>query len=176
MRLLILTGASGSGKTAIAKAVEAIDPPVARVRHFDSVGVPSAEEMISLCGSIENWQRAMTHEWLKRLCTESASEGQPILFEGQMRLQFIFEALQANRIIDACVLLVDCDDEVRSHRLAMNRRQADLATPTMMQWARYLREEAKQRGVKILDTSGAERTASVAKVLEELSAQRHLGT
>jgi dephospho-CoA kinase len=47
MPLIIMTGASGSGKTAIANAIE-VDHPSITVFRFDSIGVPSAEVMASL--------------------------------------------------------------------------------------------------------------------------------
>ena len=46
MSLVILTGASGAGKTAIASVVATRYPDIA-VIGFDSIGVPSAERMIA---------------------------------------------------------------------------------------------------------------------------------
>jgi hypothetical protein len=48
---------------------------------------------------------------------------------------------------------VDCDDETRSKRLAIDRKQPELADENMMNWARYLRGEAKDRGCEIMNTS-----------------------
>jgi hypothetical protein len=50
-RLIVLTGASGSGKTAIAKAIEKGPPKIADVFFFDRIGVPTSDEMISEWGS-----------------------------------------------------------------------------------------------------------------------------
>ncbi len=61
MRLIVLTGASGSGKTAIAKAIGATQSDRVEVLHFDSIGVPSAEESLAW-GPVGAWQRAMTLE------------------------------------------------------------------------------------------------------------------
>ena len=52
MRLIILTGASGSGKTAIAKAIRIERPDLAEVLHFDSIGVPSPEAMKELAAKM----------------------------------------------------------------------------------------------------------------------------
>jgi ATP-dependent Clp protease ATP-binding subunit ClpA len=60
MRQVVLTGASGSGKTAIAEAIRIGHPDLAEVLHFDSIGVPSLEVMVAGWGSGEAWQRAMT--------------------------------------------------------------------------------------------------------------------
>jgi hypothetical protein len=59
MRLVILTGASGSGKTAIAETIRLTRPDLAEVLHFDSIGVPSPEERRAW-GPDGAWQRAMT--------------------------------------------------------------------------------------------------------------------
>jgi predicted ATPase len=47
MTLIVLTGASGSGKTAIAEAIETRRPGFANVFRFDQIGVPSPEVMAS---------------------------------------------------------------------------------------------------------------------------------
>jgi hypothetical protein len=70
-----------------------------------------------------------------------------------MRVAFIHEAAKAAKISDYTVILVDCDDLTRGHRLVTERRQADLASDEMLNWARYLREEAQRNGDKILNTS-----------------------
>ena len=66
-RLVVLVGASGAGKTTIAKAIESHRPRVAQVFFFDHVGVPTPEEMIAGWGSGEAWQREKTLEWMTRL-------------------------------------------------------------------------------------------------------------
>jgi predicted kinase len=62
MPLVIMTGASGSGKTTIAKAIEVYHPSIT-VFRFDNIGVPSAEVMASFGTDHQPggaWQRAMT--------------------------------------------------------------------------------------------------------------------
>jgi RNase adaptor protein for sRNA GlmZ degradation len=151
MKLIILTGASGSGKTTIAEAIEAKSAGQVDVLRFDSVGVPAAEEMIARWGSGEAWQRATTVDWMDRLSSLSP-RNRAVIFEGQMRLSFIREGLQAANI-DARVLLIDCDDETRKLRLGRDRQQPELASQTMMNWAAYLRREAREGGYQALDTS-----------------------
>jgi RNase adaptor protein for sRNA GlmZ degradation len=48
---------------------------------------------------------------------------------------------------------IDCNDEVRRRRLFKDRAQPELADAKMMDWAKYLREEAKASGTTVLDTS-----------------------
>jgi RNase adaptor protein for sRNA GlmZ degradation len=152
MRLIILTGASGSGKTAIADAIETRRPGLADVLRFDRTGVPSPEEMVKGWGSGEAWQRAMTLTWIARIAALRGSN-RPVLFEGQMRLAFVQEGLKSAGITDARLILVDCDDETRVHRLIAHRKQPELANPAMMNWAASLRREAQAGGYDVLNTS-----------------------
>jgi hypothetical protein len=113
------------------------------VIFFDSVGVPNQPG--------EAWQRAMTMAWMEKI-RPILSAGRSVLFEGQMRIAFIQEALATAQIPNARIILIDCDDATRQRRLRTDRSQPDLANPTMMNWARYLREEALATGSEILDT------------------------
>jgi len=152
MRLVVLTGASGSGKTAIADAVSIGCSGAVAVLHFDRIGVPSDSAMTAGWGSGEAWQRAMTREWMARIAA-LPNHSRPVLFEGQMRLAFVREALHAAGLAGAQVIVVDCDDETRTRRLMLERRQPELANPRMMSWARFLRREAQEAGHEVLDTS-----------------------
>lgn len=151
MRLMILTGASGSGKTAIAEAIRIGRPDLAEVLHFDSIGVPSVEARRAW-DPVGGWQRAMTLDWMKRIAA-MRDRVRPVLFEGQMRLAFIREGLLAADIAEALIILVDCDDATRARRLVTSRGQPELANPEMMNWAAYLRREAKEGGYDVLDTT-----------------------
>jgi len=151
MRLVILTGASGSGKTAIAEAIRTERPNLAEVLHFDSIGVPSPEERLAW-GPNGAWQRAMTLHWMDRIAAMRGGH-RPVLFEGQMRLAFVREGLLAAGLTEARVILVDCYDATRIRRLVTNRAQPELATPDMMIWAEFLRREAREAGCEVLETS-----------------------
>jgi shikimate kinase len=152
MGFIILTGASGSGKTAIAEAIASRYSENVDVYHFDRVGVPSPKEMIANYGSTEAWQLAKTHEWMVKIAANRRT-ARHILFEGQMRCSFVLEAAAAAGIAEFILILVDCDDATRARCLTLERRQPDLANPTMMSWARYLRNEAHQLHCTILDTT-----------------------
>ena len=165
MSLVVLIGASGSGKTTIARAIEAREARAVRVFGFDSIGVPPEAEMIRDFGSREAWQRARTIEWMARLASEAATGG-PILFEGQTRFAFLAKGAVAAGGVAYQPILIDCDDRTRMQRLAGERRQPELAHPDMMNWARYLRREARKLGHPILDTSTLSLEQSVEFVLE----------
>ncbi|NTJ64105.1 AAA family ATPase [Agrobacterium rhizogenes] len=167
MSLIILTGASGSGKTAIAEAIARDSAETLAVYHFDSIGVPSLEAMARDHGSPEAWQRDKTIEWLARLVPQ-AQKGRAVLFEGQMRPSFIVEAAVAASLDDYRIILIDCDDATRRHRLSVERGQPELADANMMNWAAYLRREAQAFGFEILDTSHLSLKQSVDGVLRHL--------
>lgn len=151
--LAVLTGASGSGKTTIAQALSVrADAKSWRICFFDSVGVPSSEQMILEYSSGEEWQRQTTKRWMHRIASEHLPE-EHILLEGQMRIAFIREALAESDIADCRILLVDCDDETRRERLCHDRNSPHLADETMMLWAAYLRREAIEGHHEVLDTS-----------------------
>lgn len=166
MALVIMTGASGSGKTAIAEAIE-VGTPSITVFCFDSVGVPSAEVRATFGDSHQPggaWQRAMTFRWIERIAPIIAAGGQ-VLFEGQMRIAFIRDALNASGIEKARILCVDCDDATRRERLTHYRLQPELASESMMGWASFLRQEALDAGCEILDTTDLGLAQSVGAVL-----------
>jgi adenylate kinase family enzyme len=152
VQLVVLIGASGSGKTTIAQAVEQRHADAVDVFYFDRAGVPSLAQMVAEHGSGEGWQRAKTIEWMTRLAPLAAS-GRGLLLDGQTRLSFLAEAAEAAGGPAYHPILVDCDDETRVSRLCLERRQPELASETMMSWARYLRREARRCGCEILQTS-----------------------
>ena len=165
MSLVVLIGASGAGKTTIARAIAARS--TAAVFFFDSIGVPPAEEMIRLYGSGEAWQRAKTLEWMRRLA-EEVKAGHSVLFEGQTRFSFLAEGAAAAGSLAYTPILVDCDDETRAARLRSERKQPELANEDMMKWARHLRDEAVAGGHPILDTSRLALSDCVSWVSEQL--------
>jgi energy-coupling factor transporter ATP-binding protein EcfA2 len=168
MSLVILIGASGSGKTTIARAIEHRYAAQVEVFYFDRIGVPAVEEMIAEHGSGEEWQRAKTLDWMVKLA-QFAGSGRRLLFEGQTRFSFLQEGASAAGGLAYIPILVDCDDETRSKRLTIERKQPELADENMMNWARYLRSEAKERGYEILNTSLLSLDQGVSYVMGRLN-------
>lgn len=169
--LVILTGASGSGKTTLARAIQQVSPARGRVLFFDSVGVPSTEAMRAFGNGHQPggaWQHATTIQWIERIAPMLRA-GTSVLFEGQMRIAFIHEAVALSGIKGAHIILVDCDDATRRARLHIHRNQPDLANADMMAWARYLRDEATQAGCEILDTGSVSFENCRARILKLLT-------
>lgn len=167
--LVVLTGASGSGKTAIAELIGAANPEIT-VFQFDTIGVPSAEVMATFGTDYQPggaWQRAMTFKWIERIALVLRS-GASVLFEGQMRIAFVQEALAVQQITHARVICVECSDESRTARLMHDRQQPDMADAGMMGWSRYLHLEAISAGYEILDTTTLPLVQSAQRVLLRL--------
>ena len=163
---VILTGASGSGKTTIALAVER-DYPEIVVFRFDTIGVPSAEVMASYGMGHQPggaWQRHETLRWLERIAPIVAA-GRAVLFEGQMRIAFIREGLAMHGILNARVVLVECDDATRTERLTRHREQPELANESMFGWSRYLHDEAVEAGLEVLDSGALSVVESVERIV-----------
>jgi hypothetical protein len=140
------------------------------VRFFDSIGIPSAEIMATYVGDYGpggGWQRAMTMEWMQRIAP-LLNSGKVVLFEGQMRIAFIEEAIAASGITNARIVLIDCSDSVRAARLTDDRQQPDLANENMMGWGRFLREEAIRGGYEILDTGSTPFSSSLDQLIAYL--------
>lgn len=150
-KIYFITGASGSGKTTIIKTIEKNKMLDVAFCYFDSVGVPTNEEMIEKYGSGENWQKAITSFWIKEIKEKYLDQKSAIL-DGQMRLSFITDACKENNLTNYEIILFDCTDEERSKRL-IARGHPELVNPDMMNWAKYLREEAKSLNAKIIDNT-----------------------
>lgn len=146
-RLLFAIGASGVGKTAAIRALAAQAIPGLSCHEFDSVGVPSVDDMVSRFGTGERWQEVTTHQWIDRLRADASPMA---ILEGQTRPSFIRPRLGHLR---AGIVLLDCEPQVRSQRLCTSREQPELDTAEMHSWAAYLRGQAEALGLPIIDTT-----------------------
>ncbi|HUK82765.1 MAG TPA: hypothetical protein VLZ12_09080 [Verrucomicrobiae bacterium] len=151
--ILVITGASGSGKTATVCALEARALPGIRCYYFDSVGVPSTEEMCRDFGSPEQWQALTTRRWIDRLAT--VADGTEVcVLDAQTRPSFVRTAAERARVAIARVVLLDATPAVRHARLTGPRRQPELCNPQMDCWAAYLRGQADALNLPVIDTTG----------------------
>jgi hypothetical protein len=161
--VLVVTGASGSGKTAAVQALDARGIPGIRCFFFDSIGVPTAEVMNRDYGGGEQWQAFATDEWLTRLGRLPA-EVRVAVLDGQTRPSFVFGAAARAAPRAVHVVLLDCASPVRVARLLGPRQQPDLATAQMDIWAVYLRDLADALHLDVIDTT----TANIAQTADRL--------
>lgn len=161
-QLLFVIGASGVGKTAAIEALSHRRLPDLTCYHFDSVGVPSAAEMVRGFGTPERWQEVTTHEWIARLHKEAHHLA---VLEGQTRPSFIRRARSESPV---GIVLLDCEPSVRSRRLRVGRQQPDLDTADMQHWAAYLRGQADALDLPIIDSTSLS-TEDVADQLYALA-------
>ena len=152
--IVVVTGASGVGKTTLVRALEAAGDPSIDCHYFDSIGVPSPEEMVREYGSGDAWQKAMTERWICRLHAETAP-GRVAVLDGQTRPTFVRDAFAAAGVARGGMVLVDCDPATRHRRLTGDRGQPELASERMDAWAAYLRGQADALGLPVIDNSGA---------------------
>ena len=147
--ILVVMGASGAGKTAAVRSLDARARPHVRCSYFDAIGVPSLDVMARQFGGPEGWQADATERWIARL-TESTERDVVHVLEGQTRPCFVVDAARG-RPASVTMVLLDCSPGVRQARLSQ-RGQPELATPRMEQWAAYLRGQAGALGLPVINT------------------------
>jgi hypothetical protein len=150
--VLVLTGASGAGKTTLVDAIQARGLAGVRCYHFDSIGVPSVGRMLAEFGSPQAWQVATTHRWIESLAATGDATHVAIL-EGQMRPDVVREAFASSGIVHGDVVVVDCAPEVRSARLQGSHGETERGVAQMNTWAAYLRGQADALRLPVLDTT-----------------------
>ena len=162
---IIMTGASGVGKTTIARTIRQSHPGIS-VFLDEELERPSEAFMESI-GPTEGpggpFQRGFALYSLPQLA-ELRENGKPLLLDCQCRIAFLEEAIAAARITDTRIVLVECDDPTRDARLH-GRGSPELAHAQMRNWSRYLHREAVEAGLAILDTGTQPLTESVAHIL-----------
>ncbi|MFT4311867.1 MAG: hypothetical protein ACMXYF_01425 [Candidatus Woesearchaeota archaeon] len=148
-----MTGASGTGKTSLVSELKnKFDSKDWEFLHFDSVGIPSTEDMIKKSGSIENWQKETTFLWIEKMLTEY-KDRKIIIFEGQVNLEFIKLGFSESNFSNYKIILIDCNEDVMAKRLSENRKQPELVNENMKNWLCFLRRQAKKVNAAVIETS-----------------------
>lgn len=163
--LIVATGASGAGKTATLKALEAEHLRGVVFCYFDAIGIPSPEDMKRKYGSGEEWQKQTTIDWVQRI-KRDYSDDKVVVLDGQVRQSFVDHACQRHGVANYRITLFDCDNSVRNERLDRQRGQPELINEQMQNWARYLRKQAIERREAIIDTTDLTIPAAVSLMRE----------
>ena len=166
--IVFLTGASGVGKTSIVKKLKQdFSNTKFEFHHFDSVGVPTEEER----NSIKNWQEKTTHNWIKKLIDHSDKE--VAILEGSSNIEFILGGFKKHNYSNFLVILIDCDEDIMINRLVHIRNQTELANEDMKNWLKYLRNQAIQLSIDILDTSKLDIDSTIKTLLAKIEKVRN---
>ena len=172
--ILVVTGASGSGKTTTVRELEARALPGIRCYYFDAAGVPAPEVLEREFGSPESWQAVTTHAWLERLAADPDGADVYVL-DGQTRPSFVRSAVERIGAALVRVVLLDCAAHTRHARLAGPRGQPELSNARMDCWATYLRGQAQALELPVIDTTDLEVDDAVDALIlhiEHLRAER----
>ncbi len=164
---VILTGASGAGKTSIAQSIEDLGTQIL-VYQGDRIGLPSDEIMAGYPHTDPDepggpLQRAFARYWLG-VIADDLNRGKSVLLDAGCRIAFLHEAMALHGISTAHIILVECADETRAVRLR-ERGHPELVNEQMCGWAHYLHEEAGELKCEVLETTSISLEASAAHVL-----------
>src|SRR6185295_16334134 len=143
--VLVLTGASGAGKTTLILKLNDLAIPGVKGINCDRVKLDERP------GSTDRQADILRH-WLSHLSQPKTGIELAVL-DTQIRPHRALEVLSEAAIDYARIVLVDCDPVKRNERLHMDRSQPELANPQMDCWAAYLRGQADALKLSIIDTS-----------------------
>ena len=164
--IVFITGASGVGKTTLLNNLKVKFS--ARVNweflKFDSIGIPSTEQMVKEHGSVEEWQRVKTYEWIDKMVNDFPDK-EVIIMDGQANLEFIKTGFTNQNFKNYQIVLVDCEQDIMVRRLVDERQQAWLASKDMKNWLKFLRKQAQDFGEPIIETS----SITPAQVVDEFT-------
>lgn len=145
--ILVLTGASGAGKTTLTLKLNELASPGVKGINCDRVKIQVDET-----ASSTDRQAEILRYWISHLSQPETGIELAVL-DTQIRPHRALEVLNEAAIAYAQVVLVDCDPVKRNERLHMDRGQPELANPQMDCWAAYLRGQADALKLSIIDTS-----------------------
>lgn len=162
---VIMTGASGVGKTTIARTIRLRYPGITVSLDEELKRPPNAfmESIGPTEGPGGPFQRGFALYSVPALSQEREHKG-PALLDCQCRIAFLKEALTRHHITNTHLVLVECDDATRETRLKV-RGSPELANEQMKNWSRYLHAEAVEAGLDILNTGVSSLNENVAKIL-----------
>ena len=141
--ILVLTGASGAGKTTlIEKLNERAIPGV--------VGINCDRVKLELPEGVSDGQAEVLRHWIAKLSNDP--DVQLAVLDTQIRPHAAQQLLDQTGVAFSQVVLVNCDHPVRNERLLNERKQPELANPQMDCWAAYLRGQADALGLAMIHT------------------------
>lgn len=155
--ILVLTGASGAGKTTLTLKLKELAIP-----GVEGINCDRVKEAHETEGSIDR-QAEILRYWISQLSQQETIIELAVL-DTQIRPHRALEVLNQSAVQHAQIVLVDCEPLKRNERLHMDRGQPELANPQMDCWAAYLRGQADALSLSIIDTSNNPIDKSVAEL------------
>jgi ABC-type arginine transport system ATPase subunit len=156
--ILVLTGASGAGKTTLTLKLNELAIPGVTGVNCDRVKVESDET-----ADPSDRQADILRYWISQVSQPETGIELAVL-DTQIRPHRALEVLDQAAIEYAQIVLVDCDPVKRNERLHMERGQPELANPQMDCWAAYLRGQADALQLSVIDTSNDPMDKSLAEL------------
>jgi type II secretory pathway predicted ATPase ExeA len=141
--ILVLTGASGAGKTTLTLKLKELAIPGVEGINCDRVKIEADSTDLQI---------DILRYWILQLSQQETRIELAVL-DTQIRPHRALEVLNQAGVVCAQIVLVDCDPLKRNQRLHMDRSQPELANPQMDCWAAYLRGQADALNLSIIDTS-----------------------
>src|SRR3954468_15495819 len=89
--ILVVTGASGAGKTTAVSTLAARALPGVQCFYFDSIGIPTLEVMERDHGGGERWQAEETKQWIAKLAA-LGDDVRVAVLDAQTRPRTVFSA------------------------------------------------------------------------------------
>jgi energy-coupling factor transporter ATP-binding protein EcfA2 len=166
--IIVLTGASGAGKTTLIDQLN--DLAIPGVKGINCDRVKMEDDVTADPG---DRQANILRYWISYL-SQSETGLQVAVLDTQIRPHLALEVLNEASIVDAQIVLVDCDPVKRNERLCADRGQPELANARMDCWAAYLRGQADALKLTVIDTSNdlLEQSAAELELLVRSLASR----
>jgi energy-coupling factor transporter ATP-binding protein EcfA2 len=149
--IVLITGASGSGKTTVLKTLESMMPAgQVSMHYFDSIGVPGSEKMIEEYGSPEQWQKTTTEMWVEQLA--AMNEPKLLILEGSFNPEFAINHIKKLGLQNVILFCLHAERSVREDRLIYDRKQPDLANQDMENFAQFLKRKTVELGGIVIES------------------------
>jgi broad-specificity NMP kinase len=149
VQILFLNGSSGSGKTTIAARLKNDH----QIAWFHPDGAWDTTRLD---------QRELTFRCVEKVVEEYNGL---VIIDSQLQNQFLVDSVEKYRVSVGKQILLDCNDAERESRLLKRGWSKEKIAP-MIPWAQYLREQAIQEKVLLVDTSSASELEVVGAVLD----------